>query len=511
MRKLLPTAVLLTALAFGVWHVAHDVADHPAVGDGRLHEVAPGVFVHRARATNAGVVITERSVVLIDAHGSLAGGRALSERVRATTPYPIEHLFLTGAEPVHAAGAALFRNVEIVSTERARDALPARASRYGETLQSLGLPLRTESPAPKPTRTMPDQAVVDIGGTLVEVRDTGTRHAPGAALVWLPEARVLFSGDALTTTGLPFTGEPFADTAIDAHGSWKRALETIQALRPLVLVPAHGPVLVGETLIAARVDDVMTVVDAASQAALATESLNVEEAVDSVVLALGPVLSTRKLDETFISRRMLALATVASLRDAGWRSINPTQGPVVARGDALKVLEDTDAQAALGRVRALVRRDDRALASTVVAEQLKRTPTASFFNGQRADTLLSEALERASASDRAEVAASALDAARRELSLTPREPFASLTLGCLSVWGSALTGESTAPAVADLERALASEELDRTRRRRAKWCLARAHAVAGHPEEAEAWLQAWLPAPVRFTYPLFATRLSVLP
>lgn len=511
LRKLLPAVLLVLLACAGVWHLSQQAADHPAVGDGRLHEVAPGVFVHRAFASNAGVVFAGETVFLVDAHASVQAGRALKQAVARLTPHPTTHLFLTGPEALHAAGAATFENVELVATRSAANAMADPTTNSAQSLELLGLPRRGAGSVPTPTRVVNDRSFLQLDRMDVEIRDVATPFAPGATLVWLPERKVLFAGDALTTVGLPWTGEVFADTAIDAHESWKAAFDVIRALRPEVLVPAHGPALFGEMEIADRVDVVTRVLDAAATTALSTDSLSAEEAVDVVLGALTPVLAGLNLDESLLSRHELARAVVASTRDGGWLTVSPPALPKVARGDALKVLEGSDTQSALTRTRNLVARNDIALAVTVIEEQLKRTPTASHFNGLLADVLFETAKAHDTAAGAATAAARALEAARRELALTPREPLATLTLGCLSTWGAAVTGESMQSAIADVERALASGELDRRHQRRAKWCLARAHAIAGRSDDADAWLRAWLPAPARFAFALFAPRMRALP
>lgn len=509
MRKFLPALLLVLAACWGVWRIAHDVTPHPSVGDGRLHQVAPGVLVHRAFATNAGVVVAGESLLLVDAHASRQGGVALERAISRISPHPITHLLLTGASTLHGGGATAFDQVELVATDAAAAALERPGAH--DPLKHLGLPTRERTSVPAPTRRVGERGALELSGITVELRDVSTPQSPGATLVWLPQARVLFAGDVLTTHGLPWTGEPLSDTAIDAGGSWKEALDVIRAWRPEVLVPAHGPVLVGEQVIAQRVDLVARVLDAAASAARTAGVAPVEEALPAVLATLAPVLDPLQLDESLLSRRQLALAVLASTRDSGWHSLEPEPVPKVARGDALKVLDGADAQAALLRARDLV--DDRnvPLAVTVLEEQLQRTPSAAHFNGLLADMLMTHALEAGSAADAAAAASRALEAARRELALTAREPLASLTLGCLSTWGAAITGESMSAAIAHLETALTSDALDGTHRRRAAWCLSRAHAVEGRGSTSDAWLQAWLPAPVRPAFPLLASRLRALP
>ena len=68
------------------------------------------------------------------------------------------------------------------------------------------------------------------------MRHPGTRaHTPGDSYVWLPEQRVLFTGDLVFNGGTPFalSGSP---------AGWLRALEQMAALDPVAVVPGHGEV-----------------------------------------------------------------------------------------------------------------------------------------------------------------------------------------------------------------------------------------------------------------------------
>ena len=74
-------------------------------------------------------------------------------------------------------------------------------------------------PERRPDRELHDGDDIEVAGTRIEVLAT-PGHAPGAVCLWLPEQRVLFSGDTLFEGGL---GPPAAATATAAPSSARSA------------------------------------------------------------------------------------------------------------------------------------------------------------------------------------------------------------------------------------------------------------------------------------------------
>jgi glyoxylase-like metal-dependent hydrolase (beta-lactamase superfamily II) len=92
---------------------------------------------------------------------------------------------------------------------------------------------------------LPDHAIdsemrFDLGGCIVQVLPT-PGHTETNLSVWVPEDRVLFSGDCLIHGYLPNldAGTPYY------WRIWQESLDRIESLRPEVVVPGHGPVARG--------------------------------------------------------------------------------------------------------------------------------------------------------------------------------------------------------------------------------------------------------------------------
>jgi len=98
-----------------------------------------------------------------------------------------------------------------------------------------------------PTLTFSGRLTLDLGGVKVEMFSPGRGHTAGDTVAWLPEERVLFSGDLVEFDATPYCG--------DAHfADWPATLDAIAALKAEALVPGRGPALKGAAQVAAGLD-----------------------------------------------------------------------------------------------------------------------------------------------------------------------------------------------------------------------------------------------------------------
>jgi cyclase len=86
------------------------------------------------------------------------------------------------------------------------------------------------------TITFEDRMVVHLGDRAIELLHPGSAHTYGDTLVYLPQEKVLFTGDVAFHYLTPF--------AADGHTShWIRVLDRItRQMDVSTIVPGHGPV-----------------------------------------------------------------------------------------------------------------------------------------------------------------------------------------------------------------------------------------------------------------------------
>lgn len=86
-----------------------------------------------------------------------------------------------------------------------------------------------------PNQTFEGQLDLRVGSKNVSLLEVGPAHTNGDTLVYVPQDRVIFSGDILFIEGHPIMWA-------GPVGNWIRACERILALDVETIVPGHGPI-----------------------------------------------------------------------------------------------------------------------------------------------------------------------------------------------------------------------------------------------------------------------------
>jgi cyclase len=87
---------------------------------------------------------------------------------------------------------------------------------------------------PPVDRTFDGRLTLDLGDRAVELIEVGPAHTAGDVIAWVPDERVVFTGDICFIGGTPIMWKgPIAN--------WIDACDRVAELDPAVLVPGHGP------------------------------------------------------------------------------------------------------------------------------------------------------------------------------------------------------------------------------------------------------------------------------
>ena len=199
---------------------------------------ALGTPANRNFISNAGFVVTNEGVVVIDALGSPQLARDLLAEVRRVTGKAVTHVVVThyhadhiyGLQEFQRAGARIIAHrgaLDYLNSELAESRLSASRSELAPWIDAQ-------------TRLVPADEWVDsrrelvIGGVPLVLLPVGPAHTPEDLVVYLPAEKVLFAGDIVFRGRLPFVGQA-------RSGEWIDALSTLLALDASVIVPGHGP------------------------------------------------------------------------------------------------------------------------------------------------------------------------------------------------------------------------------------------------------------------------------
>jgi len=227
--------------------------------------VAEGVIFLPAFG-NCTAFICDDRILLVDTAARWSAPRVV-EGLRSHSQATIDAIIYTHGHIDHTTGAPAFlADAEARGHPRPRIVahrdLPARFDRYRLlgpqndfinrvqfNFPETARPFST-APLVYPDDVYSDGLVITVGGERFELH-----HARGETddetWVWCPARRVLCTGDTFVWSS-PNAGNPYKVQryALD----WARALEAMASLRPLHLLPGHGPALSGEE----RIQDALT-------------------------------------------------------------------------------------------------------------------------------------------------------------------------------------------------------------------------------------------------------------
>jgi glyoxylase-like metal-dependent hydrolase (beta-lactamase superfamily II) len=137
---------------------------------------------------------------------------------------------------------ALPKEIEQLREELARTTDPARRMRLETNLkqaQDYLEELRRMHPA-LPTRTVADKLTLTEGGRHIELMVLGRAHTDGDLFIYLPQERVVATGDALIDW-MPFMNDGYPE-------DWVRTLSALEGFDFAHIIPGHGDVAPREHL-----------------------------------------------------------------------------------------------------------------------------------------------------------------------------------------------------------------------------------------------------------------------
>ncbi|WP_184540760.1 MBL fold metallo-hydrolase [Streptosporangium becharense] len=180
---------------------------------------------------NAGFVVGEREVLLVDTAATEGRARALRDAVAAVTPLPVGTVVNTHSHGDHTFGNHLFTpRATVIAHELARTEMVERGLALREMWPGVEWgDIRVEPPAV----TFRDALTVHLGDRRVEVFHVGPAHTTNDVVVWLPAERVLFAGDLVLSGCTPFV-------LMGSVQGLSAAVARLRALEPEVVVCGHG-------------------------------------------------------------------------------------------------------------------------------------------------------------------------------------------------------------------------------------------------------------------------------
>jgi len=245
-------------LAFSLSFASEDHPKHVKDTLMRIRDNVYGVFgvyeqvsyENRGFISNAYFVITEEGVVVVDALTTYKLGKELLEAIRGVTDKPVRFLVVTHYHTDHFYGVGAIKEAGavVIAHDWANDYISQPSSwNFYEARKGILREHMDGTQMVGPDITLSQGLDIHLGKRKFEVRHYCKAHTPGDIILWMPEEKILFSGDIVFDGRLPFLGSGNSRT-------WLLCLEKVLELDPEVLLPGHGRPMLGKELIRDRVN-----------------------------------------------------------------------------------------------------------------------------------------------------------------------------------------------------------------------------------------------------------------
>jgi cyclase len=246
----------------------------------QIKRVADGVYAAIATRTfrincNAVIVLMDNGVLVVDAESTPSAAREIIAGIKQLTDKPVQYVVITHFHGDHFQGTEAYvqtwPSVQIISSEATRDGiatmgasrlereileLPARIDKLKTDLQQAKDPqtkdqIKTSLSQAQayyievknlhvvlPTLLVDHKMIFQGKTRTVEILRPGRAHTEGDLFVYVPDAKVIATGDAL------HSGAP---TLTDASPfDWIRTLDAVEKLDFQTVIGGHGDVIQGK-------------------------------------------------------------------------------------------------------------------------------------------------------------------------------------------------------------------------------------------------------------------------
>ena len=190
---------------------------------------------------NTGIIVGDDAVMVIDTQATPVMAADVIRRIREVTDKPIKYVVLSHYHAVRVLGASAYKPEQIIASQDTYDLIVERgeADKASEIGRFPRLFNAVESVPPGvtwPTLTFTGKMTLWLGKLEVQLLQLGRGHTKGDTVAWLPQEKILFSGDLVEFDATPYAGDAY-------FKDWPATLDALAALEPAKLVPGRGAAL----------------------------------------------------------------------------------------------------------------------------------------------------------------------------------------------------------------------------------------------------------------------------
>ena len=197
---------------------------------------------------NTGIIIGDDAVMVIDTQATPVMAQDVIRRIREVTEKPIKYVVMSHYHAVRVLGASAYQAQHIIASQDTRDLIVERGAQDMkseiERFPRLFQAVETIPGLTWPTITFKGEMTLWLGSLEVKLMQVGRGHTKGDTIAWLPQQKILFSGDLVEFDATPYAGDAY-------FSDWPQTLDKLAAMNPVALVPGRGAALTTPAMVQA--------------------------------------------------------------------------------------------------------------------------------------------------------------------------------------------------------------------------------------------------------------------
>ena len=201
-------------------------------------ELETGVYARlHDGLTNSGIIVGDTGVLVIDSLRVPSFARELIHDVRHITDKPIEYVVNTHAHWDHAWGNEEFPEATIIGHQNCHSEM-LDIEWNKKWRETDGLPWSEEARVVNitpPNLTFETSLRLYFGGREMQLIYLGKAHTSGDIFIYLPEERLIFTGDVIQDRRIPYLGDSYPS-------EWPDTDDRLVEFSIKHFVSGHGPV-----------------------------------------------------------------------------------------------------------------------------------------------------------------------------------------------------------------------------------------------------------------------------
>lgn len=217
----------------------------PLIVPSAIAKVSDHVYVISDRnvglVPNVGIIVGSHATLVVDTGLGPRNGETVLRATSGVSKNAELYVVSTHFHPEHALGESAFPASATIIRARAQqqdiDEFGLALAKTFASRSPVAADLLKDARFRKADVIFDREHTLDLGGVRVRMLSLGPTHTRGDTIIWVEGDRILFAGDVVMNRTFVAFASPYSSVK-----AWLADFDQLEPLRPVKVVPSHGPV-----------------------------------------------------------------------------------------------------------------------------------------------------------------------------------------------------------------------------------------------------------------------------